>query len=294
MLAAALFLPALAACGGDAGEGEAEESSGPPVPKVGQCFASEVREGEHAGPSLWSAVPCTDRHAYEVTGVIDVPERFLDETSPAASLKRRDDLARPGGPKTLHGKLARAADCEETRAQMMGTRDFAVKRKVGSQAILPEVNNAAGWMNVAPRELWTSGHHVVICSWRFGGVGRAVPVASPDDRPALAHVFDASFPVDNRNCYDVAYEWTSCAGPHRFEAAFRLQHDPLLGVDLESLSARDARMKAGGLCGAVLILAGHDVDGVRPIPVLRENETVCFFEPEKDGVDFPAGFQTFS
>lgn len=295
-LVVAVLSSVLSACGGT--EDEAPEKSAEPrlvLPEAGQCVAREVIDQGDGTPDLTSVVPCTEPHLYEVTGVVPVPKRLLDESSEKASLARRNAFARVSDdPKGWDSQLVRAIDCDKAMRETTGIADIPLPRREAREAIRPVVANMLAWRNVAPAELWAKGEKVVICSYRFGAEKPTLH-RSPDQEPLLSHLLTPAFPVELRECVGDDEDNGSCAYPHGFETLLDLDLDKLLGDRRDTLNRGELLVVTDAICDALWSAVGGPVRGLDTFPFPSDDERTasCMVSPKEKGADLPPGYHAF-
>lgn len=294
-----LLVGSLSACG--SGDDPSSAPLGPVAPKTGQCVAGEKKHLGDVVPDLATVVPCTEPHLYEIAGRVAVPRRLLDESSPAASLRRRDVLASVKAERpALEARFLRHVEprCRRAVQALSGLGDVMAFGKPLAQHGSMALRDGWNWVSVMPADLWEQGRKEVICSVRFGKVdGKGLPVRSPDSQPLVAHWSEPVFPQRHRSCISDAFVKVPCGRQHRYEAAFGVETGHLMrpGYTLET-----DRLLVYALCQGVYVQAGgEEPQGYELIPIelpgMNEGWTTCVLRhrPGDENLPMPAGFHAF-
>lgn len=120
VLLSVVVLASACAPGPDEGAGEKPAKPGP---SSGECYAGSHEDLGDFEPDYATKVPCSAPHLWEITGVIDIPSRLLDRSSPDASLKRRAELAGAspdGSPLQKQFSTFIVSQCRRALADMTG------------------------------------------------------------------------------------------------------------------------------------------------------------------------------
>lgn len=251
-LTSSLTLVACAAAllAGCSGGDDESESAAPEVvkAKAGMCVADEVDDGIDPAPDFTTVVPCDEPHRYEVLDVVPIPEKLLDGDTDADAerLALREEYAKPVSEGVSDRKQAMIdatyPECT-TPAQVSGMDDLEVDGTSARDVNLAPYNRVSGWYNVTSKEQWLDGQAAVVCSARFydlrsKDLGEDEPtpttsITSPDEKQALTHYLDDTYPLDQRGCTggDGNAEAVSCEGPHIDEQLFMMDMRALYGKD---------------------------------------------------------------
>lgn len=214
LLAPALVASVLAGCGGEDRSDEPALSK----PKAGQCVAKEMEDGPNQVPDFTTVVPCTEPHIREVVAVIDVPEKFLDSSSPEAALARRTELSSDTANPTQLAKeffvqltpqclraVSRAAGLAPTKSEIKveATDDpDAAVSAIQNMVLLPSSPSSAH-PSLTPPELWKKGMTQYVCSIRYvdpHDVEKPKAVTSATSKQVIRSYLTPDFPADQRWC----------------------------------------------------------------------------------------------
>jgi hypothetical protein len=236
--AAAIFVITLAGCGGDSEEPKAAEI------KAGVCIAKDIADEDDRAPDLNSVVDCSEPHVYEILDVVDLPDNALSGNTDEEKLANRKDLATiekgEDTSKEYEAFYEFLSVCDTALRETTGYADATVNGVSAEDSNLwPAV--AAGihapWFNVTPEDQWLDGNPQLICSARFGDPSAdaeedapAKPLSSPNEKPLLADMGSASFPIEYRPCDDdkAVSVAVGCDRPHHAEMLFSFEAGPVL------------------------------------------------------------------
>jgi hypothetical protein len=233
-----MLIITLAGCGSGSEKAKAAEI------KAGVCIAKDIADEDDRAPDLDSVVDCSEPHVYEILDVVDLPEEALSGDTDEEKLANRKDLATIEKGEDISKEYEAFYEfgglCNTALRETTGYEDVVVNGVSAEDAILwPAV--AAGihtpWMNVTPEDQWLDGKRQLICSARFVDPSADAeenapvkPLSSPNEKPLLAGMGSASFPIEYRPCDDdkAVSIAVSCDGPHHAEMLFNFEAGSVL------------------------------------------------------------------
>jgi hypothetical protein len=205
-------------------------------PHTGDCYAGTHEALGDLEPDYASKVACTEPHVWEIVGTVAVPDAVLDTSSPAHSLKRREELATYSDDLT---PLQRTFDatvlprCRLALNELIGLADLPLGtgESIGAR-VEPMFGHALSWVNVMPTDAWAAGRTDAVCSMRFTNTdGESRPVQSASRRPLVASWTTSRFPVDERSCISEDFERSACDETHMFEQLWVLNAADIFEVE---------------------------------------------------------------
>lgn len=290
------------------------------VVHAGDCIAKEIDDLYEVAPDFKTGVDCKKPHTYEVSDVINVPERFLRGKTSKAKLANRKALGTRDENSQLPDKFREFADAECGPAALksagLGRLKIAGKslKEAGAELVM---GGAEPWINLSSPADWIDGREKVICSIRFtkhirdeGVYVAPDPISSKTGRPAFHDFLSEDFPAVRRQCvtYDTQdrYGLSPCTKHHYGEIFFSYDAAAVFGekfvrnVDIDEPSDADWE-KLGDPCFYGLpALIGNDLDedlsGTADLGTQGWYEdgpvftTYCIAIPyESEDFDLPAG-----
>lgn len=232
-----------------------------PIPEAGDCMAKEVPDLDDFAPDLNSRVDCTKPHVYEVTAVLDVPERFLTGTTPQEIMAQRKTLATVSNESKANKKFddyawkrCRAAGVAAARLSGLKLRGTsAVDANV--YAAVVDVNE---WLNLLDAGNWAKGNTKFLCTIRYSKHQTVLPdreeppepeaIRSPSKNPVMASFLAKDFPLHHRQCLAIGAGRTgtprSCEKPHQGEMLFSFDARPVFGTKFVQSIGLDLPSKA--------------------------------------------------
>lgn len=259
LVAAVLIAVLTTGCGGqspagDSGESGASATATTQAPRAGQCVRDGVQDGSSDAPDFSTVVACTEAHRYEVTGVVDVPAWALTPGSDSAAGRARlgdPDLQDPGSKRWL-GFVEDS--CEAAlRKQTHLTRiqyKLADANKSGparytwiDHTVAPALWGVKHVLSLSPVDLWTEGHHQLVCSVGYGSDADAsdpIDVESPTEQSLISLWATKAFPLDHRVCV-VSGGTGPCDQPHLGEAFATIDVGKALNPDTDVVEMPELR-----------------------------------------------------
>ena len=288
---------------------------------AGDCIAKEIDLRYDVAPDFNTGVDCRKPHIYEVSDVIDVPERFLRGKTSKAKLANREALgARAEISQLFPDKFREFADAECGLAALksagLGRLKIAGKslKEAGAELVM---GGAEPWINLSAPADWIDGREKLICSIRFtehitdeGVYVAPDPISAKTGRPAFHDFLTDNFPAVRRQCvtYDSQdrYGLSPCTKHHYGEIFFSYDAAAVFGRKfVESMDIDDPDdagwEKLGDPCFEGLpALIGSDLDedlsGAADLGTQGWYEdspvftTYCIAIPyESEDFDLPAG-----
>lgn len=270
----------LAACGSTTSSKTAGTSTaGPVAVHTGDCFAKEIPDMGDVAPDFTTAVACTKPHIYEISNVINVPQKFLRGSTKKAKLANRKVLGSIDSNNKLAEDLGTFAfdECRDSIFKLAGVKHIRIAGKslkqVGAQLTM---GGAEGWLNLSPAKAWTSGQRQVICSVRYtkhietaGDIGPD-PISAASDHPAFYDFLTPEFPTIRRQCvtYDTEdrYNREPCTKHHygeiffSYDAAKAFGEKFVKGVNIDDPSVADLKKLDEPCYDALPALIGNNLD----------------------------------
>lgn len=180
-----------------------------PIPKVGECFAKEIPDLDDFAPDLSSRVHCTKPHIYEVTAVVDVPQRFLEAKTPKELVAQRNDFATVANNDELRMKLVEFAwkECWAADAKATGLSKLEFNGKSAREArVQLFLRDAPGWLNMMDAGNWAEGNTKFLCMIRYskhrddGDFVEPEAIRSTSAAPSIQAFLTKDFPLERRQC----------------------------------------------------------------------------------------------
>lgn len=215
-----------AACGGDDDKPAAKPDPAMTELKAGMCVAGSIMDGKDVAPDPATVVDCSQGHQWEIYAVSDIDQKFLDGTTKAEKLKRRDELAAVSDLTDLSVEFKQSAwrSCRSVLEEWSGLSKVA---GAGSPKT-PQFRGAsdATWLNVTTPQQWEAGRTQLICSVFFhekspqAGTATAVSDWAPrlwkstTDAPIGSVYLTGDVPVGLRDCD------SECTSKHARELLF--------------------------------------------------------------------------
>lgn len=213
------------------------------VPKPGQCFAKEVPDLDDFAPDLGSRVDCTKPHIYEVTGVVDVPKRFLKAKTPKELVALRKDFAKLTNDGELQKKFDEFAweECWAADAKATGLSKLEFNGKSPSEVHLQLfLRDAPGWLNIMDAGNWAAGNTKFLCMIRYskhrddGDFVDPEAIRSKSTTPSIQAFLTKDFPLERRQCLarvvNGGLEPESCEEQHFGEMFFVFDAEAAFGA----------------------------------------------------------------
>ena len=247
---------------------------------AGACIAKEIDLRYDVAPDFNTGVDCRKPHIYEVSDVIDVPQRFLRGKTRKAKLANREALGARLEISQLPDKFREFADAECGPAALksagLGRLKIGGKslKEAGAELLM---GGAQPWINLSSPADWIDGREKIICSIRFtkhtrdeGVYVKPDPISAKTGRPAFQDFLTDDFPAVRRQCvtYDSQelYGLSPCTKQHYGEIFFSYDAAAVFGQKfVESMDIEDPDdagwEKLGDPCFYGLpALIGHDLD----------------------------------
>lgn len=233
--AAVLIVATLAACGfiPEAEKAKSEESAPQEtLPKTGDCYGDEVQVQIGHTPDLTTKVACSKQHLFEVTGVVKVPSKYLQNDSQDWE-RLGDNESEPATP------FSRWMDrtCSKSILELSGLKGLTVNGMPGADALAePVVASAYTEWSVTTQKQWDHGHRLAFCVLHFDESedlegGDDDSVRSPTSEPLVKRYLDPKLPPKSRYCWNYGVEITRvpCSKVHDAESVFNYNVDEVLG-----------------------------------------------------------------
>jgi len=289
-----------------------------PMPKAGECFAKEVPDLDDLAPDLGSKVDCTRPHIYEVSAVVDVPERLLKGKSPKELVTQRNKFARVANDDAVRTKLLRYAgvECGQAHIKATGLSKLEFNGKSAREARVDLLlRDASGWLNMLDAGNWAEGNTKFLCTIRYNkhradnDYSDPAAIRSKSGTPSIQDFLKKGFPLKHRQCQTIQAdgdpELASCEKQHHGEMFLVFDAEVAFGKDfVKSISSdpptEEQRRKLRKPCVDALptILGkGYDKDltaEADPGPIAWTESgggfpAICIVVARDKGSDLPGG-----
>lgn len=215
------------------------------LPKAGHCYADQVQEQIGLTPDLTTKIDCSKKHLFEITGVVEIPSKYL-RGGQAADRERLGDQEADsliGSPWERYMERA----CSRAALKISGLDDLTVYGGPGVEALAePVVSSAYSEWSVTSEKQWKDGDQFAYCVLHFDESedlegGDDDSVASSTSKALVSQFTDHRVPGSKRYCVDYVDDTTrvSCDRPHDAEGILSYDVDAVLGarfakkIDLE-------------------------------------------------------------
>ena len=231
-----LLVSALAACGESDRVDRRSAAAPESLPKIGHCYGNEVQDHGGYVPDLTQRVACSERHLFEVTGVMKIPARLLRRAHATNASGVRELLGGEDFP-PFSNWMDRT--CAQANVEESGLGDLTIRGRWAADVLVePVVSSAYTEWSVATEKQWNDGHRLAYCVLRFDESEdsedvRKDGVRSPNSEALFQQFLDFDLPARYRYCWTLdEYEDTnrvSCSKPHRSESVFSYNVDEVFG-----------------------------------------------------------------
>ena len=213
-----LLVSALGACG-ESREGKPQVCGGTEnLPKIGHCYGNEVQDFGGYVPDLTERVACSERHIFEVTGVMKIPARLLKRAHATNASGVRELLGGEDFP-PFSNWMDRT--CAQANVEESGLGDLTIRGRWAADVLVePVVSSAYTEWSVATEKQWNAGHRLAYCVLRFDESedsedARKDGVRSPTPRRYSSNSSISTYRLDT----DIAGRSTNMKTPIEFLAA---------------------------------------------------------------------------
>jgi hypothetical protein len=243
----------LTACGGG---GETKKSPAKPdaavetLPKAGHCYADEVQEQIGLTPDLTTKVECSKKHLFEVTGVVEIPSKYLRGGEPADRERLGDQEADGFFGSPWERFMDRS--CAGAALEISGLSDLTINGRPGVDVLAaPIVASSYLEWSVTTDKQWRDGHRFGFCVLHFDESedlegGDDDGLTSATSAPLVKQILDPGMAARSRKCINFESDGAAnapCDQPHDAEEILTYDVDAVHGAKFAKSIDIEAELK---------------------------------------------------